>query len=208
MEVRLIFHLTHGRNLHGVLAAGRIWSTNHLPADLQPRSIAHESIQDRRARKVVPVGPGGVLHDYVPFYFGARSPMLYANHRGTVPSNPDGQELLIYLISTVERVMDHNLGWVFTDGHAAMAFTRYFADAAHLDQVDWPTVAAKFWFDTVEDPDRKRRKQAEFLVFRFMPVTALVAIAVHNEPVAGKIREFLAAAGLELKVLVLPGLYY
>ena len=47
-------------------------------------NIAYESIQDRRSIKSVPCGVGGSLHDYVPFYFAPRSPMLYTIHRGNL----------------------------------------------------------------------------------------------------------------------------
>lgn len=203
-----LFHLTHGRNLHGILAAGGLWSPNHMPRALQPQSIAHEGIQARRANKAVPVGPGGVLHDYVPFYFGARSPMLYANHRGQVPGNPDGQRLLVHLVTTVERVVAHSLEWAFTDGHAVIGYTRFFADAAHLDQLDWETVHARYWFDTAEDPDRKRRKQAEFLVYRFAPMATLAAVIVYDDEVARGVRKVLATVGNALPVRVEPGFYY
>ncbi len=204
----LVLHMTHGRNLHGILAAGGLWSPNHMPIALQPQSIAHEGIQTRRASKVVPVGPGGVLHDYVPFYFGVRSPMLYANHRGRVPSNPDGQRLLVHLVTTVERIVAQGLEWAFTDGHAVIGYTRFFADAADLDQVDWQTVNAEYWFDTAEDPDRKRRKQAEFLVFRFVPIAALVEVIVCDDEVAKVVRKILTTSGCGLPVWVEPSFYY
>lgn len=208
MEDALIFHLTHGRNLHGILAAGGLWSPNHMPAELRPQSIAHEGIQDRRARKVVPAGPGGVLHDYVPFYFGERSPMLYANHMGFVAGNPDGQRPLVHLVSTVERVVAQGLEWVFTDGHAVMDYTWFFDDLAALDEVDWAAVQARRWANTAQDPDLKRRKQAEFLVFRFVPVATLAAVLVCDNEVADAVRKILATAGSALPVVVEPGCYY
>lgn len=54
-------------------------------------NIAHQNIQDRRAYRQVPFDPGGVLHDYVPFYFAPRSPMLYTISRGNVVGYEQGQ---------------------------------------------------------------------------------------------------------------------
>ncbi|NQU65245.1 MAG: DUF4433 domain-containing protein, partial [SAR324 cluster bacterium] len=38
---------------------------------LQYKNIAHSTIQDKRANTKVPCGPGGCLHDYIPFYLVA-----------------------------------------------------------------------------------------------------------------------------------------
>lgn len=75
-----ILHITNVGNLPAILQLGGLWSNNHLPAGgPAPISSAHANIQARRAATVVPCGLGGGLHHYVPFYFGERSPMLYAN---------------------------------------------------------------------------------------------------------------------------------
>lgn len=116
-----------------------------------------------------------------PFYFGERSPMLYQLHTGRVTGYNEGQESLIYLVSTAQRVQQQNLPFVFSDGHGIAAFTRWFATLTELEQVDWTAVKAKYWRDTVEDMDRQRRKQAEFLIYRFCPWSLLWGIAVHNE---------------------------
>lgn len=89
-------------------------------------SIAHQTIQDRRAYTQVPCGPGGCLHDYVPFYFGARSPMLYAIKSGNVEGYEQGQEAVVYLVSTAQKVSGAGLGHVFTDGHGIMGFTAFY----------------------------------------------------------------------------------
>ena len=57
--------------------------------------IAYQGIQDRRATTRVPCGAEGVLHDYVPFYFAPRSPMLYTIHKGNVESYREGQAPVI-----------------------------------------------------------------------------------------------------------------
>jgi|JI10StandDraft_1071094.scaffolds.fasta_scaffold403558_2 hypothetical protein len=176
-----------------------------MPSGLQPRSIAHEDIRTLRARKKVPVGPGGVLHDYVPFYFGERSPMLYANHVGKVLNNQSGQKPLIYLVSTVNLVRAHTFDWVFTDGHAVRSQTRFFDDVEDLDQVDWDAVGARYW---ANPPALKRRKQSEFLVLRFMPIAAIKRIVVLNEESADATKKILAAAKSNLPVRAKPDWYY
>lgn len=79
--------------------------------------------------------------------------MLYAIHQGNVPTYSDGQESVIYLVSTVEAVQQANLSFVFTNGHGVMALTQFFDAPADLNQVDWQVMTLRYWFDTSEDND-------------------------------------------------------
>jgi hypothetical protein len=178
----LILRLTHIDNLPILLQRGGLHAPNSVPNDgVRYKTIHNLEIQAQRRVQRIPCGPSGTIHDYVPFYFGERSPMLYQLHTGRVAGYNEGQEALIYLVSTAQRVQQQNLPFVFSDGHGIAAFTRWFATLAELDQVDWKAVKATYWQDTVEDMDRQRRKQAEFLIYRFCPWSLLLGIAVHNE---------------------------
>lgn len=204
-----IFHITHFRNLPSILEAGGL----HCKATTEARglcqvSIAHENIQDRRRRTRVPCGPGGVLHDYAPFFFCTKPPMLFTIARGNVEGYAEGQDPVVYLFSTVEKVMELGLPFVFTDGHGTVALTRFFVDPARLDQVDMPLMKAKYWFDTEEDGDRKRRRQAEFLVHNQFPLAALLAIVVKSEEFKTKVEELLRERGIACRVVVKPEWYY
>ena len=95
--------------------------------------------------------------------------MLYAIDRGAVEGYVDGQRPVIYLCSTAEAVRKARLRWVFTEGHADMRFTDFFDDLKDLDKIDWDLMQSRYWNDTNDDPDRKRRRQAEFLVHEFFP---------------------------------------
>lgn len=171
-------------------------------------NIAHRSIQDRRAHTRVPCGPRGVLHDYVPFYFGSRSPMLYTISRGNVEGFSGGQGCIVHLVSTVQAVQTEGLGFVFTDGHGIMVFTEFYDDLARLDEVDWPLMSAQYWADTDDDLDRKRRRQAEFLVHQRFPVTLIHAIGVMDQHRKSETEALLAGLGLAIPVSVQRGWYY
>lgn len=93
--------------------------------------------------------------------------MLLQLKTGRVEGYNEGQEPLIYLVSSAQRVRDSGAGFVFSDGHGIAAFTEWYAGLADLDKVDWDMVFQRYWRDTVDDMDRQRRKQAEFLVYRF-----------------------------------------
>ncbi len=87
----LIYHLTHQNNLPDILESGCLHCVNDL-GNQASVNIAHPAIQTRRAITPVSAGPGGALHDYVPFYFANRQPMLYALHRGNVEEYDEGQQ--------------------------------------------------------------------------------------------------------------------
>jgi ssDNA thymidine ADP-ribosyltransferase, DarT len=97
-----IYHITHIDNLESILSEGGLLAYNvMLETQTNYTNIAYENIQDRRATIRVPCGGCGVLHDYVPFYFAPRSPMLYTINRGNVKSYTQGQSTVIHLVSYV-----------------------------------------------------------------------------------------------------------
>lgn len=146
-----IYHITHMRNLAGILEQGGLHCDRNAQ-QLKSIQIGHQHIKARRMARVVPLPPNGTLGDYVPFYFAPRSPMLYAIHNGAVVGYTGGQEPVVHLVSSVEDVRDSGLEWVFTEGHAEMAFSDFFGDLEDLDKVDWKVMGSSYWFDTNEDP--------------------------------------------------------
>lgn len=204
-----IYHITHVDNLPNIIASGGLLANNSV-ADGGYVNIAHESIQRRRHSKQVPCGPGGLLHDYAPFYLGRKSPMLYAISKGTVEGYEQGQEPVIYLVSKVEAVTAAELPFVFTDGHAAMDLTDFYDDLANLGQIDWPLLDAKYWFDNDDFPDRARPRQAEFLIHQCAPWEIMAGIAVKTDAMKCTVERILAdlAPAHKPRVLVKTNWYY
>lgn len=177
-----IYHITPFNNLTSILNSGGLIAINRLKEQqVSYTNIAYEQIQNRRAIKRVPCGAGGVLHDYVPFYFAPRSPMLYSIHKGNVPGYQDGQSSIIHLVVEIQAIANSNLDFVFTDGHAVMDYSDFSDDLYDLNYIDWELMESKYWFDTDEDNSRKCRRQAEFLVHKFCPWTLVKEIGVVND---------------------------
>jgi hypothetical protein len=86
-----IYHITPIDNLPGIIKEGGLFCDRDAKK-IKFVSIGHKDIKERRIRKRVPLGRGGVLADYVPFYFAPRSPMLYTINRGNVEGYTRGQE--------------------------------------------------------------------------------------------------------------------
>jgi len=106
--------------------------------------------------------------------------MLYRIYKGTVACE-GGQKSVVYLVSSVEKLQELGLRFVFSDGHGLPAITRWYDDPEDLGRLDWELILSRFWSDTEVDPDRCRRKQAELLVYGAVPWEALLGIAVLDE---------------------------
>ena len=160
---------------------GLVWQTNH-----------DEGVQSKRAQWPVECGPGGKLHDYVAFYFGPRSPMLYQLHTGWVRDCDEGQEPIVYLVSMAQAVGKSGAAFVFSDGHGIAAFTNWYDDLSNLREIAWDMVYARTWHKTPDEPDRQRQKQAEFLVHESCPWELVHEIGVIDECRRKQVEQLLA----------------
>ncbi|WP_227762848.1 type II toxin-antitoxin system toxin DNA ADP-ribosyl transferase DarT [Zhaonella formicivorans] len=202
-----IYHITHIDNLPSIIEKGGLFACSSGATDRHV-NIAHRSIQDRRHIFPVPLPPYGAVHDYVPFYFAPRSPMLYSIYRGNVDGYGGGQHPIVYLVSTVQKVEEAGLPFVFTDGHAIMYLSNYYNNISDLCKIDWEIMRAKFWADTEDDNDKCRRRQAEFLVYKFFPWSLISGIAVYDEKIAEQVGKMLQNGEVTTKIRVKREWYY
>lgn len=157
-----IYHFTHIDNLARLLGTGMFLCKNEMIAqNSQYRSSAFDSVQAQRENFKVPVSKGGTIHDYVPFYFNSRSPMLYTIHSGNV--NNIRMQDLVFFKTSAQTVAGSGHDFAFTDGHGIMALSDYYDDLADLDQVPWNVINAHYWNDF---QDGRRLRQSEFLVYK------------------------------------------
>lgn len=207
----LIFRLVHVANLELLLARGGLHAPLHAPNDGRAyRTIHNPDIQRQRRSRVIRCGPGGVIHDYVPFFLGPRPPMLLQLKTGQVSGYSGGQEPLIYLVSTAQSVVESGAGFVFSDGQGIAKITSWFDDLRDLDKVDWVAVNATYWSDGPEDMDRQRRKQAEFLVHRFVRWDLISDVGVVNASARAQVDAVFSAVPKKLRrtASVRPEWYY
>ena len=206
-----VLRLIHLENLDTVLHRAALHATNHVPNDGLPyRTIHNVDIQNERHVRAMPCGPGGTLHDYVPFYFGYLSPMLLQLKTNRVPGYSEGQAPLVYLVSSAQAIAAAGCRFVFSNGHGIAAFTEWFDDLSRLDDVDWSMVNQRYWSDNMNDMDRQRRKQAEFLVHQSCPWTAIGEIVVVNQAAKTGVETILARfdQALHRPVNIRPDWYY
>lgn len=204
-----IYHITNFENISRILTAGGLYSYNEMgQRSIVYTNMAHATIQGRRASHRVPYRPGGTLHDYVPFYFAPKSPMLYTINKGNVEGYENGQKLVVHLVTLAQEVDRCGVDWLFTDGHAVMMFSNFFNNFDHLDDIDWEIMNSRYWNDTSHDPDRKRRRQAEFLAHRFVPWTIIQEIGVMDNEVAQRVTDIINNHSLNTPVRVRRDWYY
>lgn len=211
----LIYHITNLNNLKKITDCGGLWcDAERLRQRFACVGIAHEELKRKRARKSVlnqamePLAVGGTLADYVPFYFSNRSPMLFSIHCGNVAGYAGGQANVVYLVSSVETVVAGKRQWCFTDGHAIEAVTKFYDNTDQIDSVDWPVIRDWSWKNTPSDPDRKRRKQAEFLVAGSVPWTYFHCIGVIDEQRRQRVAGIIANLDHQPRIVIEPNWYY
>ena len=171
-----------------------MFCANHPAAPKDAEVIGNPDLISGRGSRVVPVLPGGVLNDYVPFYLGTHSPMLYGIKTGYHAQQRPQREI-VYMCSELSRVQALLLPYAFTDGHAYMQLSRFYDTPTNLSQLDWDVIPARKWSRTDEDNDRQRRKQAEFLLHWHVPVAAIISVVVYDQEMANWVGPLLAGGG-------------
>lgn len=201
-----IYRLTHHKNLPFIFRNGLHCanSTVKYPAFV---NIGFQSLINSRGLTPVKVEPGGVLNDYVPFYFTPRSPMLFMIHKGKVPDYKGTQEELVYLVSNVEVIQEAGVPFVFTDRHAKLGYAEHYNDYNQLAELDWETIRSDNWGQQY-GVIKKEIKQAEFLVHQSLPLNLVQGIICHNDQIHRIVEAAMKDAGVSLPVVCRSNLYY
>jgi ssDNA thymidine ADP-ribosyltransferase, DarT len=188
-----ILRFTHMDNLDTIIRRDGLHAPNHVPEDGLTYRFCHSAeVQSARADVPINLGPGGTIHDYVPFYFGYLSPMMLNLKTGRVEGYREGQEPLIYLVSSAQAIEEAGIKFVYSDGHGLATFTGWFDDLDKLDAVDWTVVNLRYWKDDIDDMDRQRKKQAEFLVHQYCPWSLIQEIVVIDSTMQQRVDSILA----------------
>lgn len=193
-------------NVPWALTHGLHCATSHIK-DPNFIQIGLPALIQKRAARPVPVPPGGVLDDYVPFYFGTHSAMLYNICTGYGVAQVH-QKDVVYLVSSVQGLVANNVMFLFTDRHAYVANASYCSDVADLAGLDWNLINGRDFKRDPNRPDKLERRAAELLVHRHMPVAALSEVACYNAVVQQTIATAAAAAGVQMTIRVRQNWYF
>ncbi|MBR6363848.1 MAG: DUF4433 domain-containing protein [Alphaproteobacteria bacterium] len=219
-----LFHFTAFRNLKSILKNGALKSKNLLRREkITPINIACNNIQDKRARTFV--NNLYTLHDYVPFYFAPRSPMLFSVVGRNVPEAEEtNQDNFIYFVTKTDNLC--RLEFAFTDYQAVSAYASFYTNMADLNKIDWdlifeqphlPKALAPFpgycrYFQNRDTEPRyvkrKEARQAEFLVLGQVPLDKITMIVVKNEKLKNAVENVLHEFGIIIKVEIREDWYF
>jgi ssDNA thymidine ADP-ribosyltransferase, DarT len=207
-----IFHITHVDNLPTILADGCVWcDAMMVQKGRLAQTIGMNPVKQRRLHVVhVDCHPGTKVGDYVPFYFCARSIMLFVIERGNHAelAYKSGQRPIIHLEANVHDVVAwadaENRRWALSPVNAAAGYASFYNEVTSLDQVDWDAVGAKNW----RDPTVKEAKQAEFLLHESFPWHLVRRIGVYNEELQEQVRVAIAAVAHKPSIEIKRDWYY
>lgn len=207
-----VTHFTHVEHLPTLIKHGLLSDTKAQGNGLLAVEVGNVGIKDQRRQRGVPVPPGGMVSDYVPFYFAPRSPMMYSLSRGNVPTYQGGTARLIYLVSSLEALHGQGHDVILTDRNAALGYAGYrvFDPSDLVDDgfIDWDLMSVRQWSNTSSEPQRVERRMAECLVFGAVPWSAVLQIVVQNKTVEAEVRAALGGAGVALPVDVVSDWYF
>jgi len=197
---RYIYHFTHIDNLPSLLRNGFL-AKNHPNFPLaSSTSIAAASIQERRAAMNVTCGAGGVIHDYVPFYFGSVSPMLL----GILNRKNIDQFDILYFEFPISLLM--RPGAVFTDASANAGISpNFYDDVQLLGNLNWSEIDSWRWGSGSEN--QKRQRMAEALIPNSVQVQNASKVIVWNNDVGDKVRRIVKEHGCSFPPIALESEY-
>jgi hypothetical protein len=197
-----LYRMTHIENIPHILQHGITHSTSaNANPDFVP--IGDRSLISTRNNFLL--NNGRLLGEYIPFYFGVRTPMLYVIQNGFNMVAPTPAEKIVYCISSVQKMM--GLDFVFTDGHTIEKLSSQYSinDIENIETLlDWNAIKAKYWIDE-NDLDLKRKKQAEFLVLGNVTIDKVLGYITYNEYSMKRVIDFGINAS---KVIVKPEYYF
>ena len=194
---RFLFHFTDIHNLDSIIKNGLLCTNDKNENGIMHKNIANMAIEERRAGMDVPVGPGGKVHDYVPFYFSSKNPMFL----GVLNKKNTDQPFIIYLCMKIDRLEKDDA--VFTDASANTDIPPlFYSDTAHLDKLDWNLIDSRNWSFTDEE---RHKKMAEAMVYNKVGIEEIDAIVVYNNWVADGVRKIFAQNAIKPPKILLDG---
>lgn len=202
----LIWRIVHRDNIPWILDNGLHCGNSAVQAERWV-NIGNPELIGKRALHTVPVGTGGVLHDYVPFYFTPFSPMLFNIYSGRGIKQRSNEEIVI-LVSSLRDLAMHSIPFVFTDSHAYYNWATYYTDLSNLDKIDWSILQTRDFRRDPDDPGKFERYQAEALIWQNCPIALLKGMICYSDDVRLQLEQWLLQRNLTMPVHVRAGWYF
>ena len=131
-HIRFAFRILHIDNIPHVIKYGLVHNNSPFASDSYV-PIGDMSVMNARSTKQLP--DGSFLSEYIPFYFGPRSPMLYNIQNGNGILTKKDPDEIVYCVICIKDVISSDLHCVFTDGHALNNMSKFYSKP-DLQQLD------------------------------------------------------------------------
>ncbi len=197
------FRITHIDNISYINKYGLV-RVDSPQRDPNYVNIGDKKVIDVRASRDV---KGYHLNEYIPFYLGPRSPMLYVIQHGYNGVKLVKAEDIVYCVIRLDELVKNEVDCIFTDGHALSVLTSFYEKnmLPRIDEiVKYEDVYSSQW-NLDSDLDLKRRKEAELLVKNDLAPQYVKGFVVYNN--AAKQRLLDIGVALE-RIAVVPGFYF
>ncbi len=195
--------MLHIDNISHVLQYG-ITKIDSVNANQNYKAIGDISLISNRNSFFTPNGK--TLGNYIPFYFWFKMPMLYVIQKGFNGVQPTSSENIVYCITSVAQIINFEIDYIFTDGHAVDCLSSFYFsnEVSNIEEIiDLKAIKDQYWIDP-KDLDKKRKKEAEFLVDGDIPELAIVCYIVFNQSAKNKLLQL----GLSEKKILIKSEYY
>lgn len=119
-----------------------------------------------------------------------------------------GFDRVIYLASTLERLIDLECECVVTDRNAVLNIATFGPPSKLNDLVDRELMERTYWHDTAEYPDRKECRMAECLVHECAPWEAFDRIVCKTKATGDEVEAIIDGLDHKPDVIVDAGWYF
>lgn len=236
MPDRFIFRQVYCGDLATFLTDREIRAKLHI-AGQRCHQTSYQAIVDRRGTAEFPMPCGGVVNDYVPFYFSPLTSFTYTIHKGNVPlTSPTGINLgvarsedRIFIVCKVDDFRNSGLQYCFSnfplnsevprpilnsnldelETHVFWDVFDEFPHSANIPEIGYNGVCS--YFHNTDAPERQLRRQkrmAEFLVRDAVPLSLVKCVVANNLALRDRLQRVMDVSGYNIPIYVNAGCYF
>lgn len=237
MPRRFIFRQVCTFDLPTFLADGEIRAKNHANPQ-QCHQTSYEQIVARRGAKMMDLPHGGVVNDYVPFYFSPRTKFTYTIHKKNVDLRSPTGELLgkaddssrMFFVCEPTEFIGTHVQYCFSNLalNTNAPFPLIACDIDELEKhIDWAVfddqpVCGKIseigyggvcpYFLNKEEPlayqNRSEKRMAEFLVKDAVPLSMVRCIIAKTPAMQQSLQAVMDESDWDIPIYTKPGCYF
>ena len=134
--------------------------------------------------------------------------MMYNIKTGWGGISKRSNEEIVVLVSSLSKLQEKGVRFVFTDRHAYLQAANFFGDARQLDRIDWDLLEARDFKRDPNNPGKFERYEAEALAYRYVPVDALLGVGCFDTTTQAAITAEVRAVAAPIVAVLRPEWYF